>query len=625
MEKIMGPSSQESKKIKIVLVYGSLPGIEEIEQFTSLGDEFEVSLASSLSICQYLSQASFFKNLNCIALPDHDQNSTFLPGLENILEEFDVVVVKERLGVYAYQAVKAKWRFKFRLLVLVDNLMPFPAEDIDRMRTVRQEISDAADGFIVQSRMAENTLLIEGIEKERIIKVNPWVAQRSESLKQSRGKACEALGFSAKDFVIAYMGQVEWEEGLLDLAHAVKFLSVSQPAVANRIKIIVCGIGSFAQQFRERIIKLGIDSKFGFVSPSREAHVTIYNAAQAMFVASFPSRDRIDGDPFRLMAAMMNGIPPIAYRTPLVQELIGKHRIDFCPGSVKGLASAIKKACVATGLNNNIIAKNRQTCEKLYSREVAKHQMTSALNRLAVQTPSIEMSSIDHQILEIESKITSKQYLEAVDMIGSVFQVEGLPNHHRANLYRMIGDCFTKLGDRESGKQSYQQAIELDPFYAKAYIGLGTVAMTSSRYDMAVIHFQKAVALSPSDEMANFGLGLAFQGMDEFKEASRWIVKALEINPVNVVAIYSLVKIVAETGGYQVAEKVLRSYLVHHPHDFNMLFTLAGLLYQMGNYSESIEMVEKIISVDPMDARAQGLLKQARRAISNNSGATTGS
>ncbi len=125
--------------------------------------------------------------------------------------------------------------------------------------------------------------------------------------------------------------------------------------------------------------------------------------------------------------------------------------------------------------------------------------------------------------------------------------------------------------------------------------------------------------------MANFGLGLAFQGMDELKEATKWIVKSLELNPENMPAIYSLVRLVSETKDFSVAEKVLRQYLMRHPHDHNMAYTLAGMLFKMERYEDVIDIIEKIIAVDPMDARAQSLLKQAKRAMSGEAKTTSAS
>ena len=96
----------DSKLTKVAIVHTSLPTIEEIDQFRLIKDHFDLKVISSESICNFLTENSWFQDLTCLALPDHDENTTYLPGLENILNDFDVVIVKGRLGMFAYQAIK---------------------------------------------------------------------------------------------------------------------------------------------------------------------------------------------------------------------------------------------------------------------------------------------------------------------------------------------------------------------------------------------------------------------------------------------------------------------------------------------------------------------------------------
>ena len=110
-------------------------------------------------------------------------------------------------------------------------------------------------------------------------------------------------------------------------------------------------------------------------------------------------------------------------------------------------------------------------------------------------------------------------------MIDHLLKENDLPSHHKANLMRLVGDCFIKLGDRNMAKKSYIDALDIDKYLYKAHIGLGTISLTKENFDVAIIHFQKAVALAPSDEMANLGLGMAFQGLEELEQATKWIVK----------------------------------------------------------------------------------------------------
>jgi|LauGreDrversion4_2_1035121.scaffolds.fasta_scaffold09360_3 glycosyltransferase involved in cell wall biosynthesis/Flp pilus assembly protein TadD len=596
---------------KLALVYGTLPSVEEIDQFLLTASDYEVTVITSESIVGYLTQTSRYDQLTCIALPDHSENTTYLPGLEKVLQGFDIVVVKERLGMYAYQAVKAKWRSRFRLIIWVDNLTPMPGEDITHMRTIRSEVGNAADAFLVQTESARQALLIEGVDSQRILSFSPFVEQRIQRQAKTRARAIANLGLADTDFVIAHFGQIEWEESLLDLVHAMKLIEFSDKSLAARIKLVFCGIGSFSAEIRDRLVTLGLDRQAVYAAPSRDAFQEVLTAADCFYYSPTASRDRIDGDPYRLMIATANGVPVIAARGPLVEETIGKHRFDFCPGSPESLAKAIRKAASTQSLRIDIAAKNLQQLKSAKPR-VTK-EMLEVFQVVNRQTPTIDVNALDHQVLEVEAQVHAKQYLAAIDVIESIFQLKDIPIHHKANLYRLIGDCFTKLGDGEAGKQAYQQAIEFDPYASRAYIGLGTVSLTRNSFDTAVLQFQKAVSLAPEDEMANLGLGLAFQGMGELNESSRWVVKSLECNPENTAALFTLVQIAGERGKFSEVQQALATYIGLHPHDHNMLYTLAVIKFKVGDNQAAKSLVDRIVSIDPYNERAQALSQQIAR------------
>ena len=607
---------------KLALVYGTLPTVEEIDQFLLVEDEYEVTVVASESICGYLSQTSYFDQLQLLALPDHDENPTYLPGLEKALGGFEVVVVKERLGMYAYQAVKAKWRNRFRLVVWVDNATVLPGEDVAAMRTVRNEVSNAADAFLVQSQAARTALSLEGIEPQRIVTFAPFVEARAQRGGKARAKAAETLGLGDTDFIIAHFGQIEWEEALLDLVHAVKLLEEMDRSLAARAKMVFCGIGSFSTDLRDRLVTLGLDRQAVYVAPSRDAFKTVLTAADCMYYAGTPARDRLEGEPYRILSAMANQVPLLASRGPLVEEYVGKHRLDFCTGSVQSLAQAIKKAAEAPALRADIVQKNLMTLKN--RRAKVAREMSEMFTVVCRQTPTVDVSALDHQVLEVEALVHTKQYLVAIDMIESIFQLKEIPVHHKANLFRLIGDCFTKLGDGDGGKNAYMQSAELDPYSARTFIGLGTVGLTKQSYDIAVLHFQKAISLSPEDEMANLGLGLAFQGMGEMEEASRWVVKALEISPENTAAIFTLVQLAQERARFEDADRALEAYLARHPDDHNMLFTLAAIRHRAGRNGSAMELVERIVALDPFNERAQGLAREIARASQAGAGTANG-
>ncbi len=601
----------EAKK-KIALVLGSLPSVEEVDQFRLIADAYEVQVITSESICGYLSVNSYFQDLICIALQDHDENPTFLPSLEKVLENFDIVIVKERLGLYAYQAMKAKWRHQFKLIVWVDNLVPFPAHDVDQMRIIRTEVTSAADGFIVQTKAARTALEIEGVDSALIHDMIPWIEARADRSPKGKSAARKALGIAEEDFIIAYLGQVEWEEGIADLVAAARLLILREPSLRHKLRLVFCGVGSYSNELRDYFITLGIDTTALYYAPTRESIQAIQEASDAIYISPLTSRDRVEGDPYRMVSSMAQGLPIIAARTALAEEFCGKHRLDFCVASPVSLAKSIQKLRSAPVIVQDIVEKNFEDAQKRFHAERAKASMLEIFVKIGVHGTHIDQNGLDHRVLEIEAKVRNKQYVEAVDLIESVFKMDGVPVHHRANLYRLVGDCFAKLGDIEGAKDAYMQGAELDPYSAKVYIGLGTLGLLKSSHDIAVLHFQKAVSLAPDDEMANFGLGLAFQGMGEFKEAVRWTVKALQINPENSAALFSLVTIAHEGQYYEEAIRHIQRYLKIHPNDYNFIYTLGGIFFKIGRYDECIRLMKQISDADPKDKRAAALSKQAK-------------
>jgi tetratricopeptide (TPR) repeat protein len=386
----------------------------------------------------------------------------------------------------------------------------------------------------------------------------------------------------------------------------------SNASLKRRLRIALCGVGSASEELNERASKLGLKGRLLFVAPGRDAYDAMHLACDAFFYSTTAHHDRTEGDPYRLVTAMANKVPVIASRNPLVEEYVGKHRIDFCPGSIESLAAAIEKAAEAKSLVNNIAAKNASTYEQRFNQDRVTRRMTTAIHDMTQRDIRRDYNAIDRAVIEVESCINTGDYLDAVDRIEMLFSTGAVPLYHQANLLRLVGDCFTRLGDSTSAKNAYSRAINLDPFSAKAHIGLGTVALTRNSHDGAVIHFQKAVSLAPNDEMGSFGLGLAFQGLGEINEANKWVANACRLNPMNAPAVFTLVKLAFDRNSFDDARDALCRYIAQKPQDLNMVFSLAGIEFKTGNNTAAEMLLTQMLAIDPNDARAHQLLAQIR-------------
>jgi Flp pilus assembly protein TadD len=596
----------------IALVLGMLPAtMEEIDQLDLVTDG-NVYIVTSDPIALVIKESCFFDPNKIIPLPHYEDESTYLPNLEETLKNFSLVIINDRTNLYAYQTLKAKWQFKNRILVWVDNLVPFVCQDSKKLRTIRSEITSGADAFFVQTKEAYEALLLEKISSEKIYFIPPTI-KKIDILDKKHAKS--KLGFLESDFLIGFYGPIEWEESLFDLIHSLYYLFQSKPSYKKTIKILLMGKGSLSGEIRDRVIELKLESNISYLSVSKSTRSLFFSSIDRIFISSKSQKDRYNGNPFRYIASMAYSIPSLSPRSAISQLTIEKHRFDFCSDSLASLSIAIEKSLVQESLALDFKKKNTLKVEERFSNKKFSsefHRMIHSLVRDSQKDDYLEISDL---INEVEKKIHSKQYLSATKLIEHIFSDYVLSEHERSNLLRLIGDCFLKLGDKDASKNAYIQAIELDPYSAKSYIGLGTLSLMKQNFEIGLIHFQKAISLCPSDEMSYLGLGLSFQGIDEHKEAEKWISKSLEINPENTSAIYSLVKVNYDLDCYTSALTCLNRYLERHPDDHSLRYTIAGIYFKIKDYENAISHLLLITDYNPMDSRALSLLRQARKKL----------
>ncbi|MDD9952612.1 MAG: hypothetical protein OXT67_13710 [Zetaproteobacteria bacterium] len=622
----MNMSDANSPVNKVAFVFGTLPEHSELDQILLLNTVVDVDIITPQSMSQYIyanmrpvqsSGEDRTFELSIVELPDHVDQLSFLPGLESVLANYTIVVVKERLGMYAFQAIKAKQQHHFWLYYWVDNGFSFPAEDMETLRTIREEVTRLADGFIVQSKACETALLLEGVHSEKMVSWPVWVnAAGYEVTDQDYLDFVRVHHVDRGHLIIAHIGQLEWEEGIGLLLEALAILKQKSPRVASRMRIFYCGLGSYSSVLQSRANRLKVDDQVRIVFPDRQNISTLLRCSEALHFGGRASRDRVETHRGLLWLAMAKNKSVILPRTVIGEDTLGKHRLDYCPNDPNSLMRAFKKVVEAPFLSSDIARKNYLKFQDRFDATKCLEQMTDILLKSKGKVSDVETGSYEKIIFQIEEAIGRGQYSEASSQIESILGSNmDLKDYQKAELYRLIGDCFTKLGDVDAGKQAYIKTCEYDPYSAKGHIGLGTISLIKGQHEIAIIQFQKSISLSPKDEMANLGLGLSFSGLEEYIEAKKWVESAIKINPDNSAAIYSLVRISHELEDYTSVLHVLEDYFVRHPMDTHMQYTYCGILYETKQYEKVIARLSEQLQMSPMDIRAQSLLKQAKRAL----------
>ncbi len=178
----------------------------------------------------------------------------------------------------------------------------------------------------------------------------------------------------------------------------------------------------------------------------------------------------------------------------------------------------------------------------------------------------------------------------------------------------------------------YQKAVEIDPNFALAWVGLANTSGTAKDFFDATTraaslapkvtegerrivlgleagmknnpaevlsNYTALVKLYPNDERAQTLLGNTYFGRQDYPAAIEHFEKAIKINPSFSQPYNQLGYAYRFVERYDDAEKTFRKYTELIPDDPNPYDSYAELLMKMGRFDESIKNYQKALSIDP--------------------------
>jgi len=156
--------------------------------------------------------------------------------------------------------------------------------------------------------------------------------------------------------------------------------------------------------------------------------------------------------------------------------------------------------------------------------------------------------------------------------------------------YKALGDLFMAAPRRlfDQAVEAYSKAIELRPFYAEAWVGLGDARAAKNEVDGAIAAYQKALALNPVNPKVHMSLGkIYYSEKGLYYESVSAYKKAIELDPQLVEARMGLGDVYEEKGLYKEA---IEEY--QHVIDANARHT--GALYNVALVYEKVDPREAI-------------------------------
>jgi len=165
--------------------------------------------------------------------------------------------------------------------------------------------------------------------------------------------------------------------------------------------------------------------------------------------------------------------------------------------------------------------------------------------------------------------------------------------------------------DSESAIADYQQALEIDPGFARVYGALGVVHARNYRLgwtdapqdtiDRALAYAQKAVAIDDSVPQVYWALGYVHLHRREFAEATAAVEQAIRLAP-NYADGFGLLALIQNAqGNWQEAIKnVSRGMQLNPYYSYDYPYNLGRAYYLGGRYDDAIDTLAQALDKNPM-------------------------
>lgn len=152
----------------------------------------------------------------------------------------------------------------------------------------------------------------------------------------------------------------------------------------------------------------------------------------------------------------------------------------------------------------------------------------------------------------------------------------------------LSGEAALARGDRERAIEQFARAIEINPRFVRAHLGMADVYRLAGDYNRAETSYRTAAELEPKSFDAQYGHGLMLHVLDRLSEAVGAYLRALQIRPADYTANLNLATAYYQLGEYRQAAPFAEAAARARPADGNARFTLGTVYAALRRDAEAV-------------------------------------
>jgi tetratricopeptide (TPR) repeat protein len=199
-----------------------------------------------------------------------------------------------------------------------------------------------------------------------------------------------------------------------------------------------------------------------------------------------------------------------------------------------------------------------------------------------------------------------------------------LQNNKDPEIYQMLATLFYDKGQFNKAIKAFKKALEIDPSYTDASVGLSIILNDLGRYEEAKEIFidaqdrlnetKKQTDPFIEDRIAqkHVELGDLYFQVEKFEDALEQYMKAKKLSNNPGQLILKVAECFMKIHKEQRATQELQLFLRDYPQNAEARVRLGIYMYQMNRVYEAVEEWEKVLMRDPHNADAKHYLQLAR-------------
>ena len=182
-----------------------------------------------------------------------------------------------------------------------------------------------------------------------------------------------------------------------------------------------------------------------------------------------------------------------------------------------------------------------------------------------------------------------------------------------------VAEALRKAGRHREALASYRDALQSDPDFAPAHVGLGAVLVDLQHYDKALESLARAASLDMDPATAatsHYLAGRALKELDRMAEAAARFEQAIESDPNHAEALDHLALWRFQQQRYKDALDLYRAHSTLEPDSPTIHANIGVTLYFLGRPEEALAAMERVLQLDADHQMARKLIEELRRNAS---------